>query len=87
MKKIENSNNNDINEKLSDKRGKNKCKTREFNQKFNELISSYNPTHSHYKSSQTPKRRYIDSEFNAHSVKTYKDFAAKLSFERTCDIV
>jgi hypothetical protein len=80
--KFQNSENSDLNEVLKDKRMLNgRQKSQEFVDKFENFIQTFDPKPSHYKLSNAPKSKYIDSEFNTKPIKMYKEFANQLKFK------
>ncbi len=82
LKKLEISQNFDLNELLKDKRLLNgRRKSQEFVGKFESFIESYDPKPSHYRLSNAPKRKYIDSENNTKLIKLYKEFVNQMNFK------
>jgi hypothetical protein len=74
LKKFQNSENSNLNEVLKDKRILNgRRKSQEFVNRIESFIESFDPKPSHYKLSNAPKRKYIDSE--------YINFANQMNFK------
>jgi hypothetical protein len=71
LNKVKNSNCDNISDILKEKRGKNKRKTQEFENKYENFIKSFDATHSHYSLNKYPKRKYIDSQYNTYPTKIF----------------